>query len=117
MTDKLKIVLDDLRTRVRITESKIDLHNSMIEGQKNEILKLNDKKDSTDNLKQNYLQFTESFNNTVKNLFVQIDTNKNDTKELLALQDEKRNDLKNDLDKKIQELNSKIEVLNKMLDF
>jgi uncharacterized FlaG/YvyC family protein len=89
----------------------------MIEGQKNEILKLNDKKDSTDNLKRNYLQFTESFNNTVGNLFVQIDTNKNDTKELLALQDEKRNDLKNDLDKKIQELNSKIEVLNKMLDF
>lgn len=117
MTDKLKVTLDDLKARIKIAESKIDLLNATVENQNNDITKLTERKDSTDNLKQSHLQFSENFNNTVKQLYTQLDTNKNIMKEQLSLQDEKRNELKNDLEKTIQEINKKIDIINKTLDF
>ena len=117
MTDKLKIVLDDLKTRIKIAESKIELQDSRLEGQQNELIKLKEKKDSTENVKQNQLQFAENYNNTMKNFHIQIDTIKADNTAQHALQDEKRNDLKIHLDKKLQELDAKIDTINKTLDF
>lgn len=116
-TDKLKVLLDDLKNRVRVSESKLELHSSLLESQKSDISKLTERKDNTDHLKENHLQFTQSFNETVKLMHTQLDDTKTDFKSQLSLQDDKRLDMKKEIDEKIKELNTRIEVLNKMLDF
>lgn len=115
-TDKLKVILDDLKNRIRVSESKIELHTSILECQKNSISQLAERKDNTDKLKQNHIQFTDTFNATVKTLHAQMDNSKEELKQHLNLHDEKREDLRKDMENKILELNTKIETLSKMLD-
>ena len=119
MTDqgKLKATLDDIKSRLKVNESKIDLHGAILESTKTELNRMTEKKDNMENLKQNHKAFTESYNNTIKDVYKVVDVQKSEMNQKFDIQDEKRLELKSEIDNKISELETKIISINKILDF
>lgn len=116
-TDKLKLFADEIRSRLRVIETKQDHQESLINAINLKLANFDEKSLSTDNLKTNYKDFTMTFNDTIKNVHSELDTIRKDSKLQVEVINDNIADLKNSANIASMELKNEIKLLKSMLDF